>query len=200
MPLSFFPFLRYNQSIFTEGSVIRMILETQRLILREYAESDFENLYEILSDPVTMRHYPRPYDRAGTRRWLDWSFQNYRRYGFGLWAVALKETGGFIGDCGLTIQNIDGQQLPEIGYHIHKRHWRRGYAREAGLAVRDWAFIHTDYDALYSYMTAGNIPSQATARSLGMTKFKEYTDEHYDITCVCRITRQEWEKGRNTHV
>ena len=44
------------------------------------------------------------------------------KYGFGLWAVVLKETGAFIGDCGIFIQNIDGEMLPEIGYHIHKRY------------------------------------------------------------------------------
>ena len=48
----------------------------------------------------------------------------------------LKETGKFI----ITIQNIDGEKLPEIGYHIHKKYWRQGYAKEAAKAVRDWAF------------------------------------------------------------
>ena len=60
-----------------------MILETERLRLREYTKDDFEALYEILSDPVTMQHYPKPYDAAGTKRWLDWSLDNYQKYGFG---------------------------------------------------------------------------------------------------------------------
>lgn len=170
-----------------------MILETKRLYLRQYTPDDFESLYAILSDPVTMAHYPRPYDAAGTKRWLDWSLNNYAAYGFGLWAVILKETGEFLGDCGLTIQHIDGEDLPEIGYHIHRDHWRRGYAREAARAVRNWAFTHTEYPSLYSYMTAGNLASQATAASMGMRKIKEYTDEHYERTCVYAITRQEWE-------
>ena len=85
-----------------------MILETERLILREYTWADFDRLYEILSDPETMAHYPKPYDAAGVRRWIEWSLDNYEKYGFGLWAVELKETGAFIGDCGLTMQNIDG--------------------------------------------------------------------------------------------
>lgn len=177
-----------------------MILETERLYLRQYRESDFDELYAILSDPETMAHYPKPYDAAGTRRWLQWSFDNYRTYGFGLWAVILKETGTFLGDCGITMQNIDGEELPEIGYHIRKDHWRRGYAREAARAVRDWAFTHTDYDRLYSYMTVGNLASQATAASMGMSKIKEYRDEHYEETCVYAITRQQWQEGENHHV
>ena len=87
-----------------------MILETERLILREYTWADFEGLYEILSDPETMAHYPKPYDAAGVRRWIDWSLDNYEKYGFGLWAVELKETGAFIGDCGLTMRCIDGER------------------------------------------------------------------------------------------
>ena len=60
-----------------------MRLETERLILREYTMDDFDALYEILSDPETMKHYPKPYDEAGTNRWLTWSLNNYKEYGFG---------------------------------------------------------------------------------------------------------------------
>ena len=169
-----------------------MILQTDRLILREYTQQDFDDLYAILSDPETMQHYPKPYDAAGTQRWLDWSFDNYRRHGFGLWAIELKQTHAFLGDCGLTMQNIDGVQLPEIGYHICKDHWRRGYGSEAARAVRDWAFQNTDFDALYSYMVAANVPSYATAAAAGMTRQKEYLDAHGIAHLVYRITRQEW--------
>lgn len=171
-----------------------MILQTPRLRLREYTQEDFAALYEILSDPVTMRHYPKPYDAAGTQRWLDWSFENYQRYGFGLWAIVLKETGTFIGDCGLTMQNIDGVQLPEIGYHIHKHHWRRGYGSEAARAVRDWAFQNTSFDCLYSYMTASNVASYSTAAAAGMERIKENSDEHGVPHFVYAINRQQWEQ------
>ena len=124
----------------------KIMLETQRLLLREYTSDDFDALYEIMSDAETMQHYPAPFDEARTRRWIEWNLENYAKYGFGLWAVVLKETGEFIGDCGITIQNIDGEMLPEIGYHIHKKYWRRGFAKEAARAVRDWAFQNTDYD------------------------------------------------------
>jgi len=168
------------------------MIETERLLLREYTQADFDGLYAILSDPVTMQHYPKPYDAAGTQRWLDWSFQNYKTYGFGLWAIELRETGEFIGDCGITMQPIDGQQLPEIGYHIHKDFWRKGYAREAATAVRDWAFENRDFDSLYSYMKYTNVASYSTARSIGMEKIKEYPDEKDGILFVYRITRETW--------
>jgi RimJ/RimL family protein N-acetyltransferase len=170
---------------------MKRMLETERLVLREYVQSDFDALHAILSDPETMRHYPKPYDKDGTQRWLNWSFDNYQKHGFGLWAIELKESGAFIGDCGITMQPIDGAWLPEIGYHVNKHHWRRGYAKEAARAVRDWCFTHTDFDAVYSYMIASNVASYSTAASVGMTRIKQYDDDGVPHL-VYRLTRQEW--------
>ena len=158
-----------------------MIIETKRLLLREYTIDDFEELYKILSDPITMKHYPKPYDKEGTMRWINWCITSYQKNGFGLWAVILKKTNTFIGDCGLSLQNIDGCILPEIGYHINKEYWRMGYAKEAALAVKEWAFKNTNYDALYSYMTKDNIASYKTAMSIGMTKIKQYVDKEEEL-------------------
>ena len=105
----------------------------------------------------------------------------------------LKETGEFIGDCGITIQNIDGEMLPEIGYHIHKKYWRRGFAKEAARAVRDWAFQNTEYNVLYSYMKHTNEGSWRTAMANGMKKVKEYPDPKNTISYAFAITRKEWE-------
>lgn len=170
------------------------MIETKRLILREYTAGDFDAIYEILSDPETMRHYPAPFDAERTRRWIEWNLQNYEEYGFGLWAVILKETGELIGDCGVTIQNIDGEDLPEIGYHIHKKYWRQGLGSEAARAVRDWAFENTEYNCLYSYMKCTNAASSSTAIANGMKKVKEYPDEKNGISYAYAITREEWKQ------
>ena len=124
------------------------IIETQRLFLREMTAADYDALYAVLADADIMRHYPYAFDEARVRGWIERNVARYREYGFGLWAVCLKETGEMIGDCGLTLQNIDGEMLPEIGYHIRRDCQRKGYAKEAAAAVRDWAFGHTDYPAL----------------------------------------------------
>ena len=175
-----------------------MRMETQRLIIREYTEEDFDALYEILSDAETMKYYPKPYDEAGVRRWINWCLDSYRKNGFGLWALELKDTGTFIGDCGISMQNIDGEILPEIGYHVHKGYWRRGYAKEACAAVKDWFFTNTDYEAVYSYMNQENEASRATAASNGMTQVKAYEDG-VEALAVYRITRAEWQKERAEH-
>ena len=170
-----------------------MILETKRLIIREYTREDFDDLYEILSDPETMKYYPRPYDEQGVDRWITWCLASYEKRGFGLWALELKDTGVFIGDCGISMQNIDGEILPEIGYHINKKYWRQGYAKEASAAVKDWFFEHTDFNCVYSYMNQENLPSYATAAANGMTRIKAYEDEE-EALYVYAITREEWER------
>lgn len=172
-----------------------MIIETQRLILREYRQADFDGLRAIICDVETMKYYPKPYDEKGVQRWLDWCIDSYSKNGFGLFAIELKETGEFIGDCGISLQNIDGEELPEIGYHINKNHWRKGYAKEACEAVKEWLFDNTEYNVVYSYMNAENEPSRRTAEANGMTFVKEYNDgiEHL---CVYAITREEFDLMR----
>ena len=171
-----------------------IMIETQRLILREFTFDDFDALHEILSDAQTMQHYPAPFDEAQTRGWIAWNLENYEKYGFGLWAVVLKETGELIGDCGISRQNIDGQMLPEIGYHVHRKYWRRGFGKEAAGAVRDWAFEHTDYDVLYSYMKYTNVASYRTAMANGMKKVKEYADPKNTVSYAYAITKKDWER------
>jgi RimJ/RimL family protein N-acetyltransferase len=94
-----------------------------------------------------------------------------------------------IGDCGLTLQNIDGEILPEIGYHIRRDCQHKGYAKEAAKGVMDWALVNTDYPALYSYCKYTNEASIRTAESIGMRFEREYPDEANGTTHVSVIFR-----------
>ena len=168
-----------------------MIIETGRLFLREMNMDDYDALYPVLADPGIMQHYPYTFDEARVRGWIDRNMNRYKENGFDLWAVCLKETGEMIGDCGLTLQNINGEILPEIGYHIRRDCQHRGYAKEAAKAVLDWAFQHTDYPAVYSYCKYTNEPSIRTAESIGMHFAFEYPDDVNGITHVSVIHRDE---------
>ena len=99
-----------------------------------------------------------------------------------------------IGDCGLTMQIVDGQILPEIGYHIRGDQQRQGYAQEAARAVRDWTFEHTPFRAVYSYMKVENIPSIRTALSYGCTAVGEFQDDEGGTIRVYALTRKDWEE------
>jgi len=170
------------------------VIETERLFLREMTQEDFSALYRVLGDSDIMQHYPYTFDDSRVRGWIDRNIGRYRVFGFGLWAVCLKETGEMIGDCGLTMQLIGNDILPEIGYHIRRDMQRRGYAREAARAVRDWAFENTPFRVLHSYMKYTNTGSAATAVSYGCTQVDEFPDETNGITKVFAITREQWEE------
>lgn len=169
-----------------------MRLETQRLILREMSLEDFHALYKVLGDSDIMRHYPYPFDEKRVREWIERNVERYQIFGFGLWAVVLKETGEMIGDCGLTMQNIGGKIKPEIGYHIRKDQQRKGYAKEAARACRDWAFKNTPFNMIFSYMKYTNVGSYSTALANGMRLLEEFEDDVNTVTRVYGISRGQW--------
>ena len=170
------------------------IIETEELALRELTMNDFLPWHQILSDQETMQYYPSVFDMDKTRGWIDWNLDNYRRYGFGLWAIILKDTNQFIGDCGITMQNIygDGNLFPEIGYHIDKHFWCKGYASQAAKACLRFAFENTDFNEIFCYQKWTNIPSKRVAEKIGMLLRKEYSDEKNTKTSVYSITRTEF--------
>lgn len=131
------------------------------------------------------------------RKWITNSKKRYRIFGFGLWAVVLKESGILIGDCGISMQNINGAIKPEIGYHLCKKYQHKGYAREAARKVRDWTFENNTFNVLYSYMKKTNVASYSTAVANGMHLIDEFTDEENEQTLVYAITREEWKQIKN---
>jgi len=151
-----------------------MILETERLCLREIRQSDFPALCLILQDAEVMYAYGRAFDDAETQAWLDKQRQRYRENGVGLWAADLKETGGMIGLCGLIVQDCDGEQVLEIGYFLQKAHWHRGYAIEAAMACKRYAFEVLGASEVCSIIREDNTASQNVARRNGMTVRKRY--------------------------
>ena len=139
------------------------IIETERLALREFNPGDVDGLFEIFGDPHAMWAYPSTKSRAETEAWIRWAMDSYRDNGWGLWAVTRRSDGRFLGDCGPMLQPVEGDQVPELGYHIVRREWSRGYATEAALACRDWFFTNTDHDRLVSIVWPPNTPSRRVA-------------------------------------
>lgn len=176
---------------------MKIILETKRLILREMGITDYDALKSIISDPVNMKYYPKPYDDEGVNRWLNWCINSYRENGFGLWAVILKDTGKMIGDCGISLQNIDSELKPEIGYHLRLDCHHKGYGIEMVRAVKDYFFYNYNYDEVYSYMNINNEPSKKLAIKNGMEFVKTFQGKNNETDLVYRITRKMWQDSKN---
>ncbi len=148
-------------------------LETQRLLLRQYKEDDLIPLYRIFSDPETMEFYPAPFSIQETQDWIKRNQDRYRNDGYGLWAVCLKETNEFIGDCGLVQQKVNDRIEVEIGYHINKKYWSKGFATEAAIACKKYGYYHLGLNKLISIIDPRNASSIRVAEKIGFTKEKE---------------------------
>ncbi|HEV2754484.1 MAG TPA: GNAT family N-acetyltransferase [Actinomycetota bacterium] len=148
-------------------------LETDRLVLRELEHSDLDALAEVLGDPVSMRYYPAPFSREKTRQWIESARARYAGDGFALWAIESKDTGEFLGDCGPVARVVDGAQEVEVGWHVARRHQRRGIATEAARECCRYAFEELGLTRLISLIRPENVPSRRVAEKLGMTVEKE---------------------------
>lgn len=145
-----------------------MILETERLYLRELNQGDFEALSRILTDEETMYAYNGAFSPEETQEWLDRQLTRYKKYGFGLWAAVLKEKDEMIGQCGITMQPWKDKEVLEIGYLFRRDCWHKGFAAEAAAACKKYAFTKLNADKIHSIIRDTNIPSQNVAKRNGM--------------------------------
>ncbi len=155
-----------------------MILETERLYLREIDHSDYDALSKILQDDEVMYAYEGAFSDSETREWFERQINRYKEYGFGLWAVILKETNEMIGQCGLTMQDSGNSQVLEIGYLFQKAFWHKGYATEAAIACKEYAFQNLNANEVFSIIRDSNIRSQNVAIRNGM-KIVDSFIKHY---------------------
>lgn len=150
------------------------VFQTKRLILRHLKIDDTQLLHEILSDKETMIFYPATYSIDAVKKWVNKSIKSYKENNFGLWAVTLKDTKEFIGQCGISLQNINGKIVPEIGYHINKKFWNKSYATEAADACLGYGFKKLNLKEIFIHTYIKNIPSQRVAEKIGMKKLFVY--------------------------
>ena len=140
---------------------------TPRLTFREMTPDDTDAMAALLGDADVMRYYPRPKTRDEAQQWIEWNLRNYAEYGHGLWIIETPE-GGFVGDCGLTLQEVDGERRLEIGYHVVPRWQGRGLASEAAAACVRFAFEEWGAREVIAIVNPGNTPSRRVAEKLGM--------------------------------
>lgn len=145
------------------------LLETERLQFRKMNQTDFPDLCKILQDEEVMTAYEGAFSNEEVQDWLDRQLHRYREDGFGLNAVLLKNTGQMIGQCGLTVQEIPGRKVLEIGYLLRKEYWHKGYATEAAKAYKQYAFSVLNAEEVFSIIRDSNTASQNVAKRNGMS-------------------------------
>lgn len=146
----------------------RPVLDTERLALRELVPSDLDFLAAMLADPEVSHHYDRRFSREAADDWLHRQLERYHTDGHGLWLAVEKASGSPVGQIGLMMQTVQGKRRPEIGWLLDRRHWGKGYATEAAIAVRDAAFSRWHYPEVISLIRPTNTASQKVAERIGM--------------------------------
>ncbi len=151
--------------------MIRTQLETERLRLRLFNYEDIQIMFELGSDPEIIRYAenePLKDLQEARRRLEEGPLSDYEKYGYGRFAVELKETGKVIGFCGIKyIEEID---LPEVGYRYLTEYWGRGIGTEAARACVEFARDDLKIRKLVAMIIPENTASIRVAEKLGMTK------------------------------
>jgi len=148
-----------------------IILETNRLILRHLVNDDLDDLFALYSDPEIRQYFPEGLlNLAETKEELEWHMNGHPKDPeLGLWATIHKETGKFIGRCGLLPWEIDGKLEVEIAYLLDKSFWHQGLATEAAQGILKYGFENLNLSRLICLIDPENISSQRVAERIGMT-------------------------------
>jgi len=149
-------------------------LETPRLSLRLMRPSHLDDLLKIFGDPRVMASFDTAtFTREQMEGWMQRNLEHQDRYGYGLFSVILKSEELLIGDCGLEHMKVDGKDVAELGYDFRSDYWNRGFATEAAVAVRDYAFGTLRLPGLISLIRTGNEASRRVAEKIGMRLIAE---------------------------
>ena len=181
-------------------------LTTDRLLLRQWRDSDREPFAAMNADPAVMEHFPAPLTREESDALIDRNSRESRRRGLGLWALEVKETGQFIGFTGLSVPSFEAHFMPavEIGWRLAKEAWGNGYATEAARAALAHGFGPAGLDEIVSFTATTNLPSQRVMQRIGMTHDEAGDFDHPRLPdghrlqrhVLYRIDRAQWEATR----
>ena len=176
-----------------------MILTTERLLLREFLESDWQAVLAYQSNPLYLRYYAwterTPEEvRQFVQMFLDQQQQD-PRLKFQL-AVVLKSTGQLIGSCGIRMRLPDAYEA-DIGYELNPQHWGQGYATEAARAIVQFGFTELGLHRIWSWCIADNVGSARVLEKLGMQlegrlRENEYFKGRWWDTLLYAILDREW--------
>lgn len=172
-------------------------LESKRLTTRFLNEDDIPAWCEYFTDPENCRFLPLPDVQSieqKARIMVNYALTRYKNNTLGLQALISKDTGELIGMSGLLVQQINGVSQIEVGYHLLKRFWGKGYAIEAARLFRDYGFKNSDTPTIISIINPLNEPSKKVAQRNGMQLLEQdvaFRDSSYEVFA---ITREEWKK------
>jgi RimJ/RimL family protein N-acetyltransferase len=151
------------------------MMKTDRLIIRPYTNDDLPFLESLVADPRVVRYIGngKPRTKEGAQLFFNWNLTHRKENDqLGLQVLIDKETGENIGHAGLVPQEVEGVTELEVGYWIAPAFWGKGYATEAALALKDFAFNQLNMARIIALIYPDNLASCRVADKLGMRVWK----------------------------
>ncbi len=181
-------------------------LRTDRLLMRGWTPADRVPFAAMNADPEVMEHFPSVLTREQSDVFADRVDRGLESRGFGLWALELRESGGFVGFTGLTVPRfhapwMDEREQPvvEIGWRLARHAWGRGLATEAAQEACRFGFEELGRSEIVSFTLVGNTRSLAVMRRLGMSELTVYdhpVEGRAPMASVAfLLTAQHWRHG-----
>jgi len=169
-------------------------ISAQRLRFRKLLLDDAAVWEEFLTDPEAVKLFPPFGEVKGYAiQWIEKQVIRYERDGSGLFALIEKNSNQFVGQCGLMIQEVSGVNEVEIGYHLLPRFWKNGFASEAAIACKNFAFENNLFDSLISIIDVRNAASMKVAERNGMRREKQMIWRDLNVF-IYRINKKDWRK------
>lgn len=157
------------------------MIETPRLLLREFTEDDFPALQAIVSNPETMRFSDGVESEPAARARLAAFRRSYAERGFGKWAVEVKQGGKIAGYCGFGVEEFDGRTELELGFRLLPEFWGRGFATEAALGCSRHAFDRLGFSRFWGFASPANVASLRVLGKIGMSLLGDRTFHGYPV-------------------
>jgi len=160
--------------------------QTERLIFRNVSLNDFNEWIAFFKDPETSRHWESEKEDPGTecRKWYERQLQRYADKEGGMNALVEKISGKLVGHCGLLKQEVDGIDEVEIAWSLLPAFWNKGYATEAAMQCRNYAFENDLSASLISIISFTNRPSEKVALKVGMHLDKTTIYKHNAVNIL----------------
>lgn len=169
-------------------------LETERLRTRFLTTDDIKIWAEFSTDEEAIAYFPMAVygtHEESARHWIERQLTRYAGQRYGMQALIDKKTNAFVGMCGLMTQTVDDTIELEVGYHVLKKYWGRGYAPEAAKLFIHYAFAHDLSDSVVSIIDVGNLNSQRVAEKNGLIREKQTRYDGLDVY-LYRILKENW--------
>ncbi len=182
---------------------MKILAETERLLLREIHPTDVDGFFELDADPEVHRYLGNNpiTDKDQCIETINFIRQQYMDHGIGRWAIIDRKTNAFMGWSGLKLETVttnNHQNYYDLGYRLIKRYWGLGIATETSLLALDYGFKHLNIDTVYAAASCENIGSNKVLKKVGL----HFVETFYYEDMLCnwyKIDKHEYENKKSNH-